>query len=173
MSPWPPNTTAVTFSTETSSSWAMKVRKRAVSRTPAMPMTRFLLNFETWYAVQHIASSGLVTRIRMQFGEYFTACSVAVLHHLVVGQQKIVAAHARLAREAGRDNDDVGVRRGLVIIGAGDIDVVAFDRARLQHVEAFALGHAFDNIHQHDIGQFFVRDVHSAVGADIAGARQQ
>ena len=79
MSPWPPSTIAVTLVTETFSSSAMKVRKRAVSRTPAMPMTRVLGNFETWNAVQHIASSGFVTRIRIAFGEAFTACSVAVL----------------------------------------------------------------------------------------------
>ena len=47
VSPWPPMTTAVTFSTETFSSCAMKVRKRAESSTPAMPMTRFLANFDT------------------------------------------------------------------------------------------------------------------------------
>ena len=47
VSPWPPITTAVTFSTETFSSCAMKVRKRALSSTPAMPITRFLRNFET------------------------------------------------------------------------------------------------------------------------------
>src|ERR1039457_1969548 len=47
VSPWPPITTAVTFSTDTLSSCAMKVRKRALSRMPAIPMTRFLLNLET------------------------------------------------------------------------------------------------------------------------------
>ena len=47
VSPWPPITTAVTFSTDTFSSCAMNVRKRALSRMPAIPITRFLLNFET------------------------------------------------------------------------------------------------------------------------------
>jgi hypothetical protein len=45
---------------------------------PAMPMTRCFGNLETSKAVQHIASSGFVTRIRMQLGEYFTACSLAL-----------------------------------------------------------------------------------------------
>src|SRR5882762_7212769 len=58
VSPWPPSTIAVTFETETSSSCAMNVRKRAVSSTPAMPITRFFENFDTWNAVQHIASRG-------------------------------------------------------------------------------------------------------------------
>ncbi len=40
VSPWPPSTNAWTFSTDTPSSFAMKERMRAESRTPAMPMTR-------------------------------------------------------------------------------------------------------------------------------------
>ncbi len=40
VSPCPPSTNAWTFSTETFSSMAMKVRMRAESRTPAMPTTR-------------------------------------------------------------------------------------------------------------------------------------
>src|SRR5436189_146938 len=40
LSPWPPSTNALTFSTETSSSRAMNVRNLAESSTPAMPITR-------------------------------------------------------------------------------------------------------------------------------------
>ena len=40
-SPWPPSTYACTSFTETPSSHARNVRKRAVSSTPAMPTTRF------------------------------------------------------------------------------------------------------------------------------------
>jgi hypothetical protein len=42
VSPCPPRTKAWTFSTDTPSSWAMKVRMRALSSTPAMPNTRCL-----------------------------------------------------------------------------------------------------------------------------------
>jgi len=69
----------VTLSTDTPSSIAINVRKRALSRTPAIPTTRFLGNPETQNAACAIASSGLVTTIMMQFGEYFTTPSVAVL----------------------------------------------------------------------------------------------
>ena len=75
VSPGPPNTTAVTFSTETSSSCAMKVRKRAESSTPAIPMMRCLGNFDALNALQHIASRGFVTRIMMALGDYFAICS--------------------------------------------------------------------------------------------------
>ena len=47
VSPWPPSTQAKVLSTDTFSSWAMKVRKRAVSRMPAMPKTRCLGKPET------------------------------------------------------------------------------------------------------------------------------
>ena len=44
LSPWPPRTKPCTSSTDTSNSLAIKVRKRAVSSTPAWPSTRFLGN---------------------------------------------------------------------------------------------------------------------------------
>ena len=56
----------------------MNVRKRAESSTPAMPITRFFGNFETWNAVQHMASSGLVTSTRIALGECFATCSVTL-----------------------------------------------------------------------------------------------
>ena len=78
VSPWPPSTTAVTLSTDTPNSCAMKVRKRALSSTPAMPTTRSLLNFETHKAACAMASSGLVTRMRIELGENLTDSSVAL-----------------------------------------------------------------------------------------------
>ena len=52
VSPWPPSTIAVTLSIETFNSWATKVRNRAVSRMPAIPMTRFFAKPETFSAVE-------------------------------------------------------------------------------------------------------------------------
>ena len=138
-----------------------------------MPITRFLLNFETMNAACAIASSGLVTTIMMQFGEYLATCSVAVLHDFVIGQQQVVAAHARLAREAGGDDRDVGIRRRLVIVRAGDADVVALDRAGLQQVEPLALRNTFDHVDQNDIGQFLVGNAQRAIRADISGAHNR
>ena len=56
--------------------------------------------------------------IRMQFGEDFTDFADHRLHDLVVGVEQVVAAHARLARDAGGDHDDVGVGGVLVVVGA-------------------------------------------------------
>ena len=75
-SPWPPRTTAVTSFTDTSSSCAMKVEKRAVSRIPAMPTTRCFLKRDVAFATWHIASSGFETTTRIASGECFTASFV-------------------------------------------------------------------------------------------------
>jgi hypothetical protein len=71
VSPWPPSTKAVTFSTETLSASAMNQRMRAESSTPAMPMTRSFGRPECFIATWHIASSGFETTIRIGFDEYF------------------------------------------------------------------------------------------------------
>jgi hypothetical protein len=53
----------------------MKVRKRAESSTPAMPTTRSLGKPDRFQASCTMASSGLVTRIRMAFRERATTWS--------------------------------------------------------------------------------------------------
>ena len=76
MSPWPPRTNAWTLSTDTLSSMAMKVRIRAESRMPAIPITRSRGKPLRRYTAWHIASSGLATGTMMQSGECLTTCSV-------------------------------------------------------------------------------------------------
>ena len=57
----------------------MKVRKRAVSSTPAMPITRCLGKPLTQKAGCTIASSGFVTQIRIALGEcWATDCTTCV-----------------------------------------------------------------------------------------------
>ncbi len=53
----------------------MKVRNRAESSTPAMPMTRSGGKPDFFHASCTMASSGLVTRIRIALRERFTTCS--------------------------------------------------------------------------------------------------
>src|SRR5215471_4940374 len=112
-SPCPPSTKAVTFSTLTFSSSAMKARKRAESSTPAMPITRSRGKPLILYAACAMASSGLETTIRMQF----------------------VAAHAGLARNAGGDDDNVGVRGVFVLVGTEHVRVALLDGHGFQQVE--------------------------------------
>ena len=120
VSPWPPSTNAVTFSTETFSSSAMKVRKRAESSTPAIPMHALAIKLRLpkgslRHCVQRIRNDDqdAVRRGRGDLTHY-------IGHDFVVRLQQIVAAHARLARNAGRDHHDVGVRRIGIVVGADD-----------------------------------------------------
>ena len=62
------------------------------------------------------------------------------LHDAGVRVEQVVAAHARLAGDAGRDDDDVGARRFVVAVGADDARVEQLDRRRLPLVEPFPCG---------------------------------
>ena len=76
VSPCPPSTMALTSSTETSVASAMKVRNRAESSTPAMPITRSRGKSAAANATWHMASRGFETTMRMASGDCWTACSV-------------------------------------------------------------------------------------------------
>ena len=82
VSPWPPRTNAVTSSIETFISSARKKRKRELSRTPAMPMTRWVGRPENFCSAQTIASSGLVMQMTKASGAYFArpapTCSITL-----------------------------------------------------------------------------------------------
>ena len=73
LSPCPPSTSANTLSVETPISMAMKARMRAVSRMPAMPITRSRGNPDTRRATSHITSSGLVTMMMIESRDLRTA----------------------------------------------------------------------------------------------------
>ena len=89
-------------------SQAMNVCSRAVSRMPAWPKTRSFGKPETLFATWHIASSGFETTIRIASGLFATTFSVTSLTIFSFVVHEVVAAHARRAREAGGDHDDVG-----------------------------------------------------------------
>ena len=72
VSPWPPSTNAVTSRIDTSNSRLRKWRKRALSRTPAMPTTFSCGRPENSRSAQTIASSGLV----MQMTKASGACAL-------------------------------------------------------------------------------------------------
>jgi hypothetical protein len=71
-SPCEPSVIASTSTGETPSSSAMKKRRRAESRTPAIPRTRSLGNPLRSAARKVISSSGFDTTIRMALGELGT-----------------------------------------------------------------------------------------------------
>ena len=86
--------------------------------------------------------------------------------------EQVVAAHARLARHAGGDDDHVGAGDVLVVVGAGDLRVEALDRAALLEVERLALGNALDDVEQDDVAELLLRGQVGEGAADIAGTDQ-
>jgi hypothetical protein len=95
------------------------------------------------------------------------------LHHLEVDAEQVIAAHAGLARHAGRHDDDVRACDVLVIVGADDLGVKAFDRAALRKVESLALGHAFHHVEQDDVAQFLLRGQMRQSATDVTRADQR
>ena len=95
------------------------------------------------------------------------------LHHLEVDADQIVAAHARLAGDAGGDDADVGVGDLGIVGGAPERDVEAVDRPRLGDVERFALRHAFGDVEQDDVAKFPHRREVGERSADHSGADQR
>jgi hypothetical protein len=93
-------------------------------------------------------------------------------HDLQVGVEQVLARHARLARDAGGDDDDVGAGQVVVVRGAGDQGVVALDGRHLLHVERFALGQTFGrgDVQQHHIAQLLLSREQRQVAADLSGA---
>ena len=96
------------------------------------------------------------------------------LHDLEVDVQQIVAAHPRLARHAGRDDDDVGAgRRGpALVIGAvaDHARVRSLDRAGLEHVERDPGRLLVGDVDDDDVGELLVGNRARHRGADGARA---
>ena len=94
------------------------------------------------------------------------------LHDLGVGADQVVAAHARLARHARGDDDDVGPGDRRIVRRAGQAGVEALDRRGLGEVQRLALRHAFNDVEQHDIAQLLEAGEQGQRAADLAGADQ-
>ena len=92
------------------------------------------------------------------------------LHDLEVVAHEIVAAHARLARLARRDHDDVGAGRGTPVRAADEARVRSDDRTRLVDIERHPCGLLLGDVDDDDIGQLLLRDRSSHRHADVAGA---
>jgi hypothetical protein len=119
-------------------------------------------------ATAHITSSGLLTTMMMLH-------PLDLLRHRAdnpgVGIHHVVAAHPRLAGNAGRDDEELGAGCLVVAGAADDAAVEALDRRALPLVEPFPLGHAVHHVH-HDDGPGEILLGHALRGgsADISGA---
>ncbi len=86
-------------------------------------------------------------------GAYFLMPLPTRVHDLGVGGDEIVAAHARLTRDAGGDDDDIGALDRLVIAGAGIFAVEAFNRRCFRDIQRLALRHTIDDVEQDDVAE--------------------
>src|SRR5713226_6080514 len=69
-----------------------------------------------------------------------------VVHNFVVGIQKVVAAHAGLARNSGGDDDNIGVSGVGIVVRADNIGIALLDRHSLEQIETFSLGDALHDV---------------------------
>ncbi len=87
-------------------------------------------------------------------GRIFGDAGAHLRHDLEIDFEQIVAAHAGLARHAGGDDADIGAVDRLIFVGAGELGIEAFDRARLGDIEGFALRKALGDVEDDDVAQF-------------------
>ena len=92
------------------------------------------------------------------------------LHDFEIDVEQVVAAHAGLARQARRDDHDVGVGAFGVVAGADDARVAAPHRARLEHVERDARRLLVRDVDDDDVRELFVGDSPGHRGAHVARA---
>ena len=76
-------------------------------------------------------------------------------HDLEVDAQKVIAAHAGLARHTGCDDADIGACDIGVILCAFQFGIKPFGRAGFGDVESLALGGAFGDVEENDVTQLF------------------
>jgi hypothetical protein len=92
------------------------------------------------------------------------------LHDLEVDAEQIVAAHARLARHAGGDDDHIGAGDVGIVVRALEIGVEALDWTALRNVESLALRNALGDVEQDDVAHFLLCGEVGQRAADHAGA---
>ena len=107
------------------------------------------------------------------FGAYCLDAFAHRRHDFQVDAQKVVAAHAGLARHAGGDDHHIGAGDVGVGIGALELRVEAFDRTGLGDVERLALRQAFHDVEQDDIAQFLEADQMGERAADLSAADER
>ena len=175
VSPWPPSTIARTSLTATPS-----LAGQEQLEAPGVEHARHAdhaLAREPGHLL-HLVDHR-VQRVRDDDHERARALGLQVLgdaaDDLQIDGQQIVARHARLARHAGGDDHDIGAGAVVPVRRAGDLGVVAQDRAVLFQIQRLALGDAFlvGNVEQDDVAQLATRDQRGQFTADVAGTDER
>ena len=92
------------------------------------------------------------------------------IHDLEVVAHEVIAAHARLPRLSGRDDDDIGPGRGGPVVAADDAGIGPKDRTGLVHVERDACCLLVRDVDDDDVGQFLLCDGTRHRRTNVAGA---
>ena len=95
-----------------------------------------------------------------------------LLHHFQIDAEKIVAAHAGLARHAGGDDADRRALDQFVGIGADDAGVEALDRTGLRQIERLAVRNPLHDVEKNDVTELLEPDQMRQRSADLTGADQ-
>src|SRR6478609_7566065 len=97
-----------------------------------------------------------------------------VLDDRQVDAHQVVARLARLARDAGGDDQHVGAGEIFPVRGAGDLRVSARAGGRLLEVKSLTFGEAFlgGDIEQHDVAQLLGEAQIRQLAADVARTNQ-
>jgi hypothetical protein len=91
------------------------------------------------------------------------------LHDLEVDAQKVVAAHARLAGDAGGDDADVGTRDVGVGVRAGQ-PASNLSEGRIRRCRAPCPGGALGDVEEHDVAELLDRGEVGERSADLSRA---
>jgi hypothetical protein len=93
-----------------------------------------------------------------------------VLHDLHVHLEQVVAAHPRLAREAGRDDDHVGPVHVVPTVRADDVAVVAVTPPQMHDVQGLALRHPLrlGDVVEHDVAELTLEAQQRELTTDLA-----
>ena len=103
----------------------------------------------------------------MQFGEYFTTCSVTCCMILKFTFRRSSRLMPGLRGTPDVIDDDVGVGALGVVAGAQDPCVRAPDRTRFEHVERNARRFLVGDVDDHHVCQLFVGDASRHGGAHV------
>ena len=88
---------------------------------------------------------------RIESGECATTSLTTLLMIPIFVRRRSSRVMPGAAGDTGCNDDDIGVGRGLIGIGARDGGIISENRAALREVEGFALRHSLNYVYQNDV----------------------
>src|SRR5262249_43716261 len=94
-------------------------------------------------------------------------------HHLEIDIEKIIAAHAWLARDASGDDAHIGAFNGVIAVGANELGVEIVDRRGFGDIERLTLWDSFHDVEHHDVTELLEANEMRQRAADLARTDQR